>query len=269
MSKRTIAIWTFSTQKWCKSFIPVLYMEDHQVEKANENMKDIETRYQNLQEFVNKEGFIEPLDDPFKKIGDFFDKVGTFANKIGDAFNKVFGGVGKIFNSAMVEEPAAISKGIGIGFRNINQLLIWSVEWITSYITCGVYFLSNFQNCFLYWFADTIAQTFYSIGNFIIWMISGLIGMDLTNKFVKPFWEGVYKFDARLFVFTGFHIAKWNVSVRNLCYNCRRLKDSALSRKAAEVKYNFETKLPSLIRDAAKGIYDGSDDVKHAFDVFR
>jgi len=170
-----------------------------------------------------------------------------------------------IFKGIFVDEPTALGKGLEIGFTNISQLLLWVGEYLLSNMVCGMYFMSNLNFCFFYYLMDVVGQILYMPVRFGIWMMFVVTQKDI-NPNIDQVWSYIYMADKWIFNNCGFHIAHWSLYVRNRCYNCRRLKSSALQRKAAEVDYNFNTGLPNLLNEARTNIWNGGDKVKHAFD---
>ena len=77
----------------------------------------------------------------------------------------------------------------------------------------------------------------------------------------------LYNFDAFFYGAFGFHLIKWSKSVRDQCYNCKRLKTSVLKNKAKEVDYDFKVGIPKLIKKGTDRIMKGGKQMNQAFGI--
>jgi hypothetical protein len=152
-----------------------------------------------------------PIMKPLYKIGDFVKKIGNL--------------IPRIF------------KGLVRGFKDIGLLIAYVGEFFITYIMCGVKFLINLPQCFIYYAIVTFGYIVYLPISIMLW-ISWMFGANLY-KIEKTIWNYIYDFDSYLYGYLGFNLTKWPKNVRDKCYNCKRLKTSTLKRKAKEINDDF------------------------------
>jgi len=191
--------------------------------------------------------------------------VVNFINETASRFIQMGNGMNKIFTSLFVTETNALGQGLKIGFNNIGELMKWSGEFVFSYINCGVQYIQNMHRCIYFYALDTVGYLLYTIFIEIpLWIMKTFLRMDLYRTLDK-LWEKVYEADKYVFGLTGFHIAHYPKNVRDLCYNCKRMKVNALKNKVNQINYDFNQKLPDLLQSGIKGMQDGSNEFKTAF----
>jgi len=191
--------------------------------------------------------------------------VVNFINETASRFIQMGNGMNKIFTSLFVTETNALGTGLRIGFNNIGELMKWSGEFVFSYINCGVQYIQNMHRCIYFYALDTVGYLLYTIFIEIpLWIMKTFLRMDLYRTLDK-LWEKVYEADKYVFGLTGFHIAHYPKNVRDLCYNCKRMKVNALKNKVNQINYDFNQKLPDLLQSGIKGMQDGSNEFKTAF----
>jgi hypothetical protein len=189
----------------------------------------------------------------------------NFINETASRFIQMGNGMNQIFTSLFVTEVNALGKGLRIGFNNVGELMKWSGEFVFSYINCGVQYIQNMHRCIYFYALDTVGYLLYTIFIEIpLWIMKTFLRMDLYGTLDK-LWEKVYEADKYVFGLTGFHIAHYPKNVRDLCYNCKRMKVNALKNKVKQINYDFNQKLPDLLQSGIKGMQDGSNEFKNAF----
>lgn len=190
------------------------------------------------------------------KMGGFFKDLMNRFKKIGDGLLGIFDGIGNEF--------VGIGEGLRLGFDDIGLLFEYTGEYILTYTFCGVKFISNLKTCFFYYMIDTILQIFYlpvRLFLFIIW-ISFFKGV---YKLEAKAWKNIRLLDNLNFSYTGIYFTRWPRDIRELCYNCKRLKVSVLKGKAQDVDDDFNIKMPQLLRKGIDQMKRGSDDLLGAF----
>jgi len=208
--------------------------------------------------------------------------MGTWFSKMGDGLNTGFGAIGgwfesfawrfvqlgkgmnNIFGGLFVDEPIGLGQGLSTGFFNIGKLLMWTSEFLFSNLHCGGYFIYNLNYCFVYYMVDVFFQIMYLPVRFALWFIATYAQKD-SYAMEKELWNYIYMLDYEVHYYLGFHFAKWDKSIRNKCYNCRRLKMHALQRKAAQVNYNFMVQMPQLLSVGLDRMNRGAAEFRGAF----
>jgi phage-related protein len=208
--------------------------------------------------------------------------MGGWFSKMGDGLNTGFGAIGgwfesftwrfvqlgkgldDIFGGLFVDEPIGLGKGLSKGFFDIGALLMWTSEFLFSNLHCGGYFIYNLNYCFVYYMIDTILQIMYLPVRFALWFIATYAQKD-SYAMEQEIWKYIYMADYEVHYYLGFHFAKWDKSIRDRCYNCRRLKMHSLQRKAAEVNYDFMVKMPQLLGSGVERMNRGAAEFRSAF----
>jgi hypothetical protein len=236
-------------------------------------MKTIDTVKTTLEGMVNdlKKGFDDAMakvkgffDDIIKKITsgfaiitDFFNDFVRRMKNMGTALKNIFGGIGTEFTG--------LGEGLNLGFTNIGVLFKWTGEFVFSYIMCGVQYIQNLHRCIFFYVLDTLGYMMYNIFVGIpLWILKTFMGRDLYGAMDKM-WDTVYKYDSYIYGYTGFHIAHYPKNIRNLCYNCKRMKINALKNKVSEINYDFLVKMPELLNKGVVEMDRGGQDFMNAF----
>jgi hypothetical protein len=246
--------------------------------------------YKNFME--KKEGFKEGIDWPKipspQEIGDRmradFDRIGDKAREVGDkmkgGFNEIGDKIGGVFKDIIErfkkigygfdnifkgigDEFVGLGEGLRLGFDDIGSLFEYTGEFLLTYTMCGVKFVSNIASCFFYYMVDTILQIFYlpvRIFLFILWFI-----YPGVYKIETLFWKQVHKLDNLNYKYTHIYFTRWPKEIRDLCYNCKRLKVQVLKRKAQDVDDDFNIKMPQLLKKGVDRMKKGGDELLGAF----
>ena len=213
-----------------------------------------------------KEGFQEGFDigkeisKAFNGIGDKIQKPFTALNErlrqVGIGFKDIFTGIG--------DEFVGIGNGLRLGFEDIGLLFEYTGEFSITYILCAVKFIKNLSSCFFYYMVDTILKIFYLPIKLFLFIIS-LCGLTYIYEMEKIFFQNVNSADGFLFNLTGISMTRWPKDIRNLCYNCKRLKVEVLTRKAKEVNNDFNYKMPEYLQKGITKMDNGAKNLLKAF----
>jgi len=240
-----------------------------------------------------KEGFKEGIDWPKipspQEIGDRmradFDRIGDKAREVGDkmkgGFNEIGDKIGGVFKDIIErfkkigygfddifkgigDEFVGLGEGLRLGFDDIGLLIEYTGEFLLTYTMCGVKFITNIASCFFYYMVDTILQIFYlpvRIFLFIIWASFYKKVYNLETKF----WDNINKLDNLNYKYTGVYFTRWPKKIRDLCYNCKRLKVQVLKNKAGDVQDDFDIRMPRLLQAGVNRMKKGGDELLGAF----
>jgi len=203
------------------------------------------------------EGIISKITDGFKKVTDFFEDFVKRMKKMGDGIKNIFGGIGTEFTS--------LGEGLNLGFTNIGVLFKWTGEFVFSYITCGVQYIQNLHRCIFFYMLDVLAQMAYAIFfRFPIWTIKTMFNYDL-NPSNDSMWDNFEELDRKIYGLAGFHIKHYTKQIRDLCYNCKRMKIDALKNKVSQINNDFLVKMPEMLNRGVVEMKSGGDDFMSAF----
>jgi hypothetical protein len=175
------------------------------------------------------------LEDFGKKAKAAFEEIPKRFRMFGNAFRKSFRGLGITIDG--------LFSGIKHGFDDIGFLFKYFGIFIQTYIDCGVHYIRNFTSCIFYYIADAIFKALYMPFTLTIWLVNNFAGEKIGKQLREvenTFWSYMWKVDEYMYSFAKFHILKWPRNIRDQCYNCKRLKVSAMKRVATTVKDDFE-----------------------------
>jgi len=219
--------------------------------EAGDRMKD--GINSTIDEVKNK--VLGPLDDIFNKAGLAFTEVPRRFSMFGSAFGHIFDGIG--------EEVTGVFDGIGVGFKNIGELFEYSGIFIFMYLSCGVKLIGNLHKCMFYYCLQASGQIFYLPMRIILWFFYK-IGIDLYS-IEKYVWDGLEWLDGNFHKNTGLHFMHFTLSVRNDCYNCRRMKKQTLTRKAKDIDDDFRVGVKRRLNKGVDTLQRAGDEFKGAF----
>jgi hypothetical protein len=202
-----------------------------------------------------QDAIMGPLLDIFDKVKKAFDQIPKRFTAFGNGFKTVFDGIG--------EEFKGLGDGLHDGFNNIGKLLKFSGIYVFDYVLCGVKVLQNLHACIFYYALQMIGQIFYLPIRWYLWLLY-MVGLDLYS-YETEFWDYVEWFDRITFTNLGFHISRFPKNIRDQCYNCRRIKQSTISRVAKDINHDFMTGIPEKLQRGIRTIERGGDEIKYAF----
>jgi hypothetical protein len=151
-------------------------------------------------------------------IGDFFGKISKFFSipgNVGNALGEIFKGV--------VDEFTGVPQGIWYGALDTSVFIQYIWEFFITNFTCGMKMLQNIQSCFIYYFLDILGHILYLPFRIMFWIFEKLIP-GTGSKIENMIWDNLDIADRWTISNLGFHIVHFSKSVRDLCYNCKRLR---------------------------------------------
>jgi hypothetical protein len=190
-----------------------------------------------------------------KVVGGFNDATNRI-KRLGNGLEGIFDGIGQMFRGMF--------DGIGDGFNDIGTLFRYFGVYLQSNLFCGVKFLRNFTHCFMYYVIDAFLRTLYSPIEFSFWLAK--YGFNTDMQYLEDLiWKYLWMLDGYVYSATKYHILMWPTEVRNDCYNCVRLKSSAMERIAHEVDDDFRNGIKAKMTTGIDKIKSSADDIKSAF----
>lgn len=201
----------------------------------------------------------DKLAQPFNEIGDKitgpFNGIKQKFEDIGNGLRDIFDGIGDIFNS--------IFQGIGDGFNDIGLLFRYFGIFLQTHLYCGIKFIRNFTHCAIYYIIDAFLRTLYLPFTIAFWVSKNIFKLDMSYV-EDEIWDNLWKIDGYVFSTFSVHILMWPLNVRNDCYNCTRMKVSAMKRVAEEIDQDFRN-IGKGIKNAKGKIKQGGDEIKSVF----
>jgi hypothetical protein len=172
----------------------------------------------------------------FRRIVCFLGSIPKRIHNINYGMYNTFKGVNKEFE--------AVGKSFMEGTASIGNLGAYIAEFVRTYIFCFGKFTTNIFYCIFFYIIDLFI---YLIWLCFVWFPIAIIEW-ITNIDFSYIPQNVYKglIPINDFIFStfGFHILYWPKSVREDCYVCKTLKNSAVTKAADNVEYTFNTKIP-------------------------
>jgi hypothetical protein len=156
---------------------------------------------------------------------------------------ELIAGFGKMV-AGVAREMAEAPVGTAIGAVGISRFIqsIW-VFGISNFF-CGMKMMGNITTCAIYYLLEIIGNILYLVPMLVFWIIDRISDKSkLGSKIEDGIWSTLEKVDRFTIDNLGFHIIHFSKSVRDKCYNCRRLKPVAFVRKATD----FATELSDPI----------------------
>ena len=207
----------------------------------------------------------EKMVEFFKKLPSYFDEVGRRFRLIKTGFDDIFGGIG--------DEFIGLGAGLELGVSDISKLLEFVFLFVGSYLSCGIYFLTNLKGCLVYYLVESLGQIIYLPVRLIVWFL--LIFKIKLQPIVDKIWIGLEKIDKFCYKFAKFHIIHYPHNIRQRCYVCKRLRmdtrdgsyKSVITRQSADVNYDFSAGggIAQKFQEGTNRINKGADELKSAF----
>ena len=107
----------------------------------------------------------------------------------------------------------------------------------------------------MYYIADIIGKILYIFPSILIFLCNkiGLPGTYVEQKF----WDTIEWLDQQSLIYLHTHIFHWNKSIREQCYNCRRLKLDALGKVLGEFTDDIEEPIFGMLFSGIEQTFQG------------
>jgi hypothetical protein len=198
--------------------------------------------------------------------------------------------IGAVESAFMTAAYAAAIPIVAIEFRGITDVIIGlgqafvgtleSLDIIIpdifeGIITFGTFLLTNIiclargigslPECIFFYIIDTIIQLIYLPIRVSLWFAYTFLRIDVYSVQDK-IWDFVVRINDFVYGIIGFDLVYWPQSVRNKCYNCKRLKVSVMVNKADQLGNDFMNKIAPRIWPGIERVMQGADEIMHPFD---
>jgi len=163
-------------------------------------------------------GFFSDLGRIFKQITRIFSAI----PKVGYGTLEIAGGVGQTVATA----PA------GIYLTWVQLVIFIQTVWVFAFtnLNCAMRMMNNASYCAFFYILDVVGQIIYLIPRLIIFVLN-FVGMPASD-WEKGIWDFLEDIDKWFIDRIGIHIIHFPKSIRETCFNCRRLKPTAFVSKA-------------------------------------
>ena len=184
----------------------------------------------------------------------------TLAVGAGEGLFQIFEGVGQEF----IEFPQGAFIGALSGAKLAHSVGVFGI----STFFCGLQMMENFTSCIFYYILEIIGKTLYFIPMLVFMMLDFVGGKGkIGSKIETNLWSLLEKLDRFTIDRFGFHIIHFPKSIRDKCYNCRRLKPSAFVRKTGEFVDDLTNDVIPLTTGGFVKMLGGFEKIINAFSI--
>jgi phage-related protein len=204
--------------------------------------------------------------ETFKRIICFLASVPKRVSNINAGFENIFNGINEEFD--------AIGKSFGMGVESISLFGLYVGEFIKTYSMCGFKFVANFFGCVFYYIIDIIVYCIktiiYLFIQSIYWVIYAIFKVDISyvEKQASAALSAIDKIISPYLGLSSLLNIPWPRSVREKCYLCKRLKSSAVKKKATNIGVTFNEKIPNLFGKSRGMMRRGRHQFEEIFKTF-
>jgi hypothetical protein len=192
-------------------------------------------------------------------IGDFIGKIAQLFTAIGQiarGLGEIVYGVGREF----VEAPA------GVALAWVQLVIFIQTLWVFAItnFNCAMKMMNNATYCAFFYILDVLGQMIYLIPRLVIYVLS-LLGLPAYD-WEKRIWDFLEEVDMWMIDHVGIHIIHFPKSIRNTCFNCRRLKPTAFISKATKAADTLRNPIIPLLTNGLFSMKTGLERIASALD---
>jgi len=193
----------------------------------------------------------------FAAIGRFIKKVGRIfvaIAQIGIGMAEIVAGIGRELGEAPV----------GLYLTWVQVVIFIQTLWVFAItnFSCAMKMMNNASYCIFFYGLDAFGQMLYMIPRLIIFLLD-LFGLP-AYKWETSFWEWLEKIDKWLIDNINIHIIHFPKSIRDTCFNCRRLKPTAFVSKAITSADAIKDPIIPLLTGGIGTSFGGLNRIKNA-----
>jgi hypothetical protein len=199
-------------------------------------------------------------------LGDIFKGVKNLG-KIFDIIPRVGRGLKQILNG-VEREFTGLPIGVYYGAIDTSIFIQYIWEFAFTNFTCGMKLMNNIFSCIFYYILDAIGQILYILPRLLFWIIDSFSGKSkLGTKIETTIWGFLDKLDRLAITYLGFHIIHFSKSVRDMCYNCKRLKPTVFIGQATSVANDLVDPILPLAVGGVVEMVKGLSTIVNAFRI--
>jgi len=123
-------------------------------------------------------------------------------------------------------------------------------------LACAMQMIQNLTSCFFWYALDIFGKILYLVPQIFILILTffGIPAKEMETKI----WDGLESLDRIVVDASGYHIIHFPKSVRDRCYNCKRLKTSALIDKANDAFGDIKDPILPLMTGGLVDMFGGA-----------
>lgn len=198
-------------------------------------------------------GFFSDIADIFTKIKKAFAAI----PQVGKGTLEIAGGVGQTVATAPV----------GIYLTWVQAVIFLQTVWVFAFtnLNCAMRMMNNASYCAFFYILDVLGQMFYLIPRLIIFALN-LIGLP-ASEWETGIWDILEDIDKWCMDHIGIHIIHFPKSIRDTCFNCRRLKPTAFVSKAQKTADAIRNPIVPLLTGGIGRMVEGINRIARALDI--
>lgn len=121
---------------------------------------------------------------------------------------------------------------------------------------CAMQMIQNFTSCFFWYALDIFGKILYLVPQVFILFFS-LLGVP-ARDIEKQIWDGLESLDRIVVDASGYHLIHFPKSIRDKCYNCKRLSTNALIGRAADAFEDINDPILPLMTGGLVDMFNGA-----------
>jgi len=205
--------------------------------------------------------------------GDGLSDLGDLMKTIFSLIPRIFGALGKLndIGNGLFKVFEGITKEVINIYESEAEAVLDTVTfsgWILTYLftnfMCATQIFQNINTCIFFYILDMLGQIIYMPVRLCIWIIWFLTRFD-TYGLEKQIWSGLEMIDQVLLKIIGFHLIHYPKNIRDMCYNCKRLRTTALINEVDTLTTDFTE---HVVKRAVAGISEIADGVGEVIGAF-
>jgi hypothetical protein len=126
-------------------------------------------------------------------------------------------------------------------FLDIAVLFQYVVVYFYTNIVCLVKSVTNIQYCIWFYIIDWCFGILYLPITIMVYVLA--IFRIPSIEYEKQFWDKIEDFDQTIYKYTKVHVIHYPKQIRELCYNCQRMKTITLPKVIVEYIQDLEDPL--------------------------
>ena len=121
---------------------------------------------------------------------------------------------------------------------------------------CAMQMIQNFTSCFFWYALDIFGKILYLVPQIFILFFT-LLGVP-ARDIEKQIWDGLESLDRIVVDASGYHLIHFPKSIRDKCYNCKRLSTNALIGRAADAFEDINDPILPLMTGGLVDMFNGA-----------
>lgn len=189
--------------------------------------------------------------NPLKAIGSFLKMI----PKLISIITEVVMGIKDIF-LGLAREFQEFPQGAYYFGVHVAIFIQYLGVFMFTNLFCAMQMIQNFTSCFFWYALDIFGKILYLVPQVFILFFS-LLGVP-ARDIEKQIWDGLESLDRIVVDASGYHLIHFPKSIRDKCYNCKRLSTNALIGRAADAFEDINDPILPLMTGGLVDMFNGA-----------